>query len=258
VETILQSPWRALEIIRVLSITDSSQQVRIEWRSKIMAALWYLSTLALGVFGTGVVYATAVEVRHLTRPVPPPAPEVKQDLVIRNVGDGAGRRASFRIMLLTDEFRWRLSSDREVERAGNGIEFGPEMRSILSDAKEIICVGASSEELPSGLRGDEGRAVEERRAARRAERIAEWVGRAVARPIPIRKLNAGWHVPTGHASDTSDQRRVVVILVLEREENTDLDQALRAAMAAEKEKAPIFDTLLTRYSLASRGFAWVD
>jgi hypothetical protein len=47
--------------------------------------------------------------------------------------------------------------------------------------------------------------------------------------------------------------------VLEREENTDIDQALRAAMAAEATRSPIFDALLTRYSLASgTAFNWIE
>ena len=83
--------------------------------------------------------------------------------------------------------------------------------------------------------------------------------RAIGRDIPVRKLNVGYHAPTGERIDTSDQRRVVIILVLEREENTDIDQALRAAMAAEATRSPIFDALLTRYSLASgTAFNWIE
>ena len=103
------------------------------------------------------------------------------------------------------------------------------------------------------------RSEEERRAARRAERIAVWVRGALSRPIPVRKLNVGHHLPTGRAHDTSDQRRVVIILVLDRDEHTDVDQALRAAMARESTRAPIFDALLTQYSLATAPtFTWVD
>ncbi len=62
-----------------------------------------------------------------------------------------------------------------------------------------------------------------------------------------------------HAGDTSEQRRVVIILVLDSDEKTDVDQALRAAMARESERAPIFETLLTKYSLATGpAFTWVD
>ena len=60
-----------------------------------------------------------------------------------------------------------------------------------------------------------GRAAEEWRAARRADQIAIWVREALQRPIAVRKLNIGHHLPTGQPGDTSDQRRVVIILVLD-------------------------------------------
>ena len=92
-----------------------------------------------------------------------------------------------------------------------------------------------------------------------AEQIALWVRQAVSRPIPVRKLNIGHHAHTGQAGNTSDQRRVVIILVLDRDERTNLDQALRSAMAQESVRAPIFEALLTKYSLGTAPtFTWVD
>ena len=85
----------------------------------------------------------------------------------------------------------------------------------------------------------QGRAQEEHRAARRAEKIAVWVREALNRPIPVRKLNVGHHAPTG-TDDTSDQRRVVIILVLEQDEDANIDQSLRSAMAgAERARADL-------------------
>jgi hypothetical protein len=49
-----------------------------------------------------------------------------------------------------------------------------------------------------------------------------------------------------------------VILVLEKDQGIDLDQSLRTAMADEAERAPLFDSLLTDYSLgAGKAFTWV-
>ena len=132
------------------------------------------------------------------------------------------------------------------------------MKAALDQAEEIICVGASSEEIPAGLSFAAGRALEERRAGRRAERIAVWVRGALSKAIPVRKLNVGHHASTGVRRDTSDQRRVVIILVLDHESGANIDQALRKAMALESDRAPIFDTLLTAYSLTSgAAFTWV-
>jgi hypothetical protein len=52
---------------------------------------------------------------------------------------------------------------------------------------------------------------------------------------------------------------VVIILVLDRDEHVNVDQALRAAMRAESGRAPVFDTLLTRYSLTGGPeLSWVE
>lgn len=228
------------------------------WRSRRHAVAWSLSSGGLLMLSGWLTYATFAEVRRQTHAFPPTPPEVTRDLIVKDVADDLGRRASFRILLFTDEFRWRLSSFDSLENRTTRPLFTPEMKAVLNDAEEIICVGASSEEIPAGVPFDRGRTAEERRAGRRAEQIAVWVRSALSRPIPVRKLNIGHHVPTGRTSDTSDQRRVVIILVLDHDAGTRLDEALRTAMARESLRAPIFHTLLTQYSLASNHtFTWV-
>lgn len=206
------------------------------------------------------MYATASEVTYLLRAELPTPPEVRRDVVVRGAPDEIGRRASFRILLFTDEFRWRLSSHDSLEAMPDRPRFTDEMKSVLNAAEEIIAVGASSEELPPGVSAAAGRTAEERRAARRADQIALWVREALSKAVPVRKLNVGHHAPTSgpRAADTSDQRRVVIILVLEQDKGVNIDQALRAAMAQESVRAPIFEALLTRYSLsAGKSFTWV-
>jgi hypothetical protein len=210
--------------------------------------------------GTGLAYATAGEVMRLTRLTTPTPAEVTGDVIVRNAKDEQGRSASFRILLFSDEFRWRLASFESLESARPEPEFTAEMKGVLNAAAEIICIGASSEEMPAGLPAANGRRLEEQRAARRAEQIALWVRKALSSPVPVRKLNVGHHVPTGSARDTSDQRRVVIVLVLQQEQGANIDQALRDAMTRESARSPIFETLLTRYSLAAAGkpFTWVE
>jgi hypothetical protein len=215
-------------------------------------------TLAFFIFTASLVYVTFGEVRAFTRELPPTPAEVTDDVIVKNVKDLMGRRASFRILLFTDEFRWRINSYDSLDADPGRPHFTPEMKAVLDDAKEIICVGASSEEIPPGISFLAGRLNEERRAGRRAEQIAKWVREAVSEPIPVRKLNVGHHAPTGRPGDTSDQRRVIIVLVIDHDENANLDQALRAAMARESVRAPIFEALLTRYSLAAgEAFTWV-
>lgn len=216
----------------------------------------YGLTAAWVIAGVGLAGATAGEMRRAWYVVPRP-PEVIQDVTVRNVKDDEGRAATFRILLFSDEFRWRINSFDAVEAGGKRPEFTPEMKAVLNSAVEIIAVGASSEEIPPGISFPEGRSKEERRAGRRADQIAVWIREALNKPIPVRKLNVGHHTRTG-TDETSDQRRVVIILVLAQDEDANLDQSLRAAMASQAVRAPIFEALLTKYSLGGGDhFAWV-
>jgi len=216
----------------------------------------YLVTAIWIVAGAWLMGLTAGEARTAWLVTPTP-PEVLRDITVRNVKDDEGRRATFRILLFSDEFRWRINSYDSLEQGGKRPQFTTEMKAVLNSAREIIAVGASSEEVPAATSFPQGRAQEERRAARRAERIAVWVREALNRPIPVRKLNVGHHAPTG-SEDTSDQRRMVIILVLDQDENTNIDQSLRSAMAGESVRAPIFEALLTKYSLGNADrFTWV-
>ena len=216
----------------------------------------YLATVAWAVAGVWLVGVTFIELKAVWL-VPPTPPEVSHDLIIRNAKDDSGRNTSFRILLFTDEFRWVINSFDAIEKSGARPHFTDEMKAVLNSAKEIIAVGASSEEIPSGISAKAGRELEEKRAARRAEKIAVWVREVLGKPIPVRKLNVGHHAPTG-AGDTSDQRRVVIILVLDHDEDADIDESLRTAMAGEASRAPIFQALLTKYSLGGKdSFTWV-
>jgi len=214
-----------------------------------VTAVWVIA-------GGWLVGATAGEVRHAFLVVPRP-PEVLKEVIVRNVKDDEGKRASFRIMLFSDEFRWRINSFDAVEKGGKRPEFTEGMKAVLKSAKEIIVVGASSEEIPAGTNFAQGREAEERRAARRADKIALWVRESLDSAIPVRKLNVGHHVQTG-TDDTSDQRRVIIILVLAEDEGVNIDQSLKTAMAGEAVRAPIFEALLSKYSLGSQDkFTWV-
>ncbi len=216
----------------------------------------YGATAVWAVAGIWLMGATAIELRAVWL-VPPTPPEVSHDLIIRNAKDDDGKSTSFRILLFTDEFRWRINSFDAIEKEGARPHFTDEMKKVLNSAREIIAVGASSEEIPVGTSFDKGRKEEEKRAARRAEQIAVWVREALGKPVPVRKLNVGHHAPTG-TDETSDQRRVVIILVLDQDEDANIDQSLRSAMTSQAVRAPIFEALLTKYSLGGGDrFAWV-
>ena len=51
---------------------------------------------------------------------------------------------------------------------------------------------------------------------------------------------------------------MVIILVLEQDKDANIDQSLKTAMAGESVRAPIFEALLTKYSLGNADrFTWV-
>lgn len=165
------------------------------WSSIFAGVAWGLSTCAFVIAGGCLSYATVLEVDRLTRISTPQPPEVASDVIVRNAKDQQGRRASFRVLLFTDEFRWRMSSYESLESRIEEPAFTPEMKVVLDKAREIIVVGASSEEIVPGLSLEAGRKREEARAAKRAERIAMWVRQALSKPEPVRKLNVGTTCP---------------------------------------------------------------
>jgi hypothetical protein len=244
-----------MKTLQNLLATDSQRREASMGRTLTRYARYGVTAMWV-IAGGWLAGATAGEVRHAWLVVPTP-PEIIKEVIVRNVKDDEGKKATFRIMLFSDEFRWRINSFDALEKAGKRPQFTTEMKAVLNSAKEIVVVGASSEEIPQGVPFPEGRSQEEKRAARRAEKIAIWVREALNEAIPVRKLNVGHHAPTG-SEDTSEQRRVVIILVLESDDGVNIDQSLRTAMAGESVRAPIFEALLSKYSLGNHGnFTWV-
>ena len=79
---------------------SSAVPVQRRWGSLFGTVAWGASTLAFVVAGVCLTYATVQEVNRLTRVTSPTPPEVATDVIVRNAKDSAGRRASFRVLLL--------------------------------------------------------------------------------------------------------------------------------------------------------------
>jgi len=111
----------------------------------------YLVTTAWVVIGGLLLGATAGELRAIWL-VPPTPPEISHDLIIRNAKDAEGRNTSFRILLFTDEFRWRLNSFDAIERTGARPHFTDEMKAVLNSARdELIEAIADLQQQLTGL-----------------------------------------------------------------------------------------------------------
>lgn len=207
-------------------------------------------------------------------PEPTPPPEVNKHggRFIPKAKAKNGKTASMVIYLLDDAHRWRRGSDDTLDNGEKALQFTPDMKQLINDATRIICVGASSEEILRSFLDkremEEGRKFEEDRAERRAGKIATWIGAALHNPVRVQKLNIGHrdpehsqgaHIP---ANETSEQRRVIIILVLKEEEgmsNTDFDEALHDALNQNRSEERIYETILTKYSLTKgQRFVWVE
>src|SRR5262252_1731073 len=94
-----------------MRLPKNASEPRLHWSSRTMGWLWRLSAVAMLASGGVLAYASVNEMRYVL----PRPPEVAQDVVARNVEDSQGKRASFRILLFSDEFRWRMSSHVALE-----------------------------------------------------------------------------------------------------------------------------------------------
>ncbi|HEY8247757.1 MAG TPA: hypothetical protein VIG38_10820 [Hyphomicrobium sp.] len=154
--------------------------------------------------------------------------------------DKAGSRATFDVVVLNKSFLWVRGSAEDLEKDGVMIPraelaaavLDDEVRSTLSDAKEVITVGTASQE---------GSATEEvARAERRAKQAATLVSGAVAADTPIWTLNLGQYrdpCKDCETGGTSWQRPFIVIAVKETDPGTNIGEALTDAMSG-KDKLP--------------------
>jgi hypothetical protein len=183
-------------------------------------------------------------------PVPPP--EVDVPTFVPDAEDSRHNKASLAIYLLSDEYKWKIGYDQKLNDKYDKLPFSGQMVDLLNKTREVICVGASSEEIIKGLTEDEGRKKEEERAARRAKSVAIWITEKLERQDPsilVRKWNIGHWMNRSNGSDTSTQRRVIIILVLNKSSEINMDEALRNALEREKGKHHIYELILNQYSL---------
>ncbi len=197
-------------------------------------------------------------------PVQPQKPEeVKDRAFIPKAEDKQHKHATFDIYLFSDEYRWKIGHSNILENNKTTINFTPQMQRNLNESEEVICIGASSEQIRAGLTPEEGRKEEELRAAQRAETIATWVRPYLSNHVIVRKLNLGHHAvkfeTISNYDRTSEQRRVIIVLVLKKEDGVDVDEALRDAFNREKAEHPLYARILTQYSLTQGfRFSWIE
>jgi hypothetical protein len=218
------------------------------WFNRILAFFKTKAGIAVAVAATGGAAAVgAVIVKDRMTPagmetaaIAPEAQErqTKTSTVFAIEGrDKAGRKGAFDVVVLNKSFLWVRGSAEDLEKDGKTIPapelaaavLDEEVRSALSDAREVIAVGTASQE---------GSATDEvDRAQRRAKQAATLVSGAVAQTVPISTLNLGQYrepCTNCETGGTSWQRPFIVIAVKSLEPDTNMGEALADAMTGKK------------------------
>ncbi len=154
--------------------------------------------------------------------------------------DKAGRLGTFDVVVARKQFLWVRGSSDDLEKDGRVLAreelakdvLDQEVRDGLSNAHEVIAVGAASQE---------GNPAEEKaRAGRRAARTADIVSAAIGTEVPVSTLNLGQYrerCPTCEKGGTNWQRPFMVIAVKDLQPGAVLAEALADAMTG-KEALP--------------------
>lgn len=147
--------------------------------------------------------------------------------------DAAGRRVRVRINTLTQEYRWVFARSDVVEAYSPPIDPRAHVKKLnISNAKfGIVCVGTASSE---GERGEE-----ESRAKGRAERL-QIIFREEFDNVPaLYSLSLGQFQhkqKSFNPQATRDERRVIVIEILDRDQEVNLTEAIKDALLKVIEK----------------------
>lgn len=157
--------------------------------------------------------------------------------------DKKGHQVDFKVVIITQEERWKLASFEEVE-TGKAIDILPtyfSQLSLVKASKNLICIGTASQE------GNQKKEAE--RAGRRADVIVKvlkvTLGEEGAEKH-IFKLNLGKFKVKARKEDTSYQRRVILIGTIEEGNQTaaaDIQEALFDAL----EKSPNLEVKISDY-----------
>ncbi len=149
--------------------------------------------------------------------------------------DSQGRRADFDLIVANKDFTWERGSTERLTREGALMSRGDIdkvlldelVRARLKQAKQLIAVGTASQE------GDPQ--AEVFRAAKRAEKIAEWIVPLAEKETPIWTLNLGQYKEPCETCDTAAtnwQRPFLLIAVRRAAWGVDLGEALNDALSS--------------------------
>jgi hypothetical protein len=151
----------------------------------------------------------------------------------------------FEINVIDKSHSWIIGSNELDGEDGAGFAKRMAADGVFNGFREIICVGAASREYKL-------KSKEELRALERANLLGQWVRRAVPRrDIGIYALKIGRYDEdtTGllTPAQTTQERQVVIVGVVNAERNGDRLSALRKAFAEKRAEEPLLGMYLDKY-----------
>jgi|GEM_PF-3544030 len=162
----------------------------------------------------------------------------------REIKDSNGYTAAIETVVLSNDFSWAFESDKNVQRNGEDANINehllsPGISGVIAKYSDVIAVGAASSE------GVEQNPIEEaERAARRADQLQLWIKNNIIASNPLYSLSLGYYQGTIGKVDSAEQRKIVVIGVIRKDEAIDLADALRRSL----HQVETFPFLLEDYS----------
>lgn len=137
-----------------------------------------------------------------------------------------GKQAEFKIAIVSQEYKWKLGSDKQLENEQDISYISTNIRQNedFVKSKALIAVGTASEELESS-----STEIEEFRAKNRGENILGMLRTHTNSSLYL--LNLGVHHSTGD-SITADQRRIIIISIvnIDQMHNQEIDTSLKMAL----------------------------
>jgi len=207
-------------------------------------------------FGSILILVAVFFCRTPAEIVLPPTPPITSQpvtvIIIENwqrsspqtIIDSQGLKAEIETVVLSNDFSWVFKSHTDVQRNGEPANIqqhlmSPGISEEIKKYSDVIAVGAASSE------GAETNPTEEsNRASYRADQLQLWIKEYVSTSIPVYRLSLGYYKDSTPAIDTSEQRKIVIIGVVRKDESIDLADALKRTLP----NIVTFPFALTKYS----------
>jgi len=219
---------------------------------------WGVYVCAVIVIGIALFVLSANFLKGLPKEKVPPPPPPNTETVQITVGnhiftivsvtspvivDTAGKSAKFKISILSRECHWKYESTTEVllnDKPVDMVQFflSPGMQADFDTVRDVIVIGTASEQGKIK--------IENKRSDERAEQLIHWLRQAVKQPsINFYTLSLGKFqgAEALNKEESAYQRSIVLVGVIERDENVNLNHALKQAL--EKTSLPF---TLSKYS----------